>query len=49
MRIALTATMGWLVLPLLVLVAIGYIWIVSALLNREQSPRVRESRIDRAA
>jgi hypothetical protein len=49
MRMALTANMGWLAVPLLVIVAIGYIWIVGALLGREQSPRIRESRIDRAA
>jgi hypothetical protein len=52
MRMALTASMGWLALPLLVIVAIGYIWIVSALLGRKQTPRIREARvqrIDRAA
>jgi hypothetical protein len=46
---ALTSDLGWLALPLLVLVAIGYMWIVSALLGREHSPRTQESRIDRAA
>lgn len=48
MRMALTANMGWLAVPLLAIVAIGYIWIVSALLGREQSPRIREARIERA-
>lgn len=49
MRMALTTNMGWLAVPLLAIVAIGYIWIVSAFLGREQSPRIRESRVDRAA
>jgi hypothetical protein len=49
MRMALTMSMGWLALPVLAIVAIGYIWIVSALLNREQSPRIEESRVNRAA
>jgi hypothetical protein len=49
MRMALTTSMGWLAVPLLAIVAIGYMWVVSALLNREQSPRIRESRLDRAA
>jgi hypothetical protein len=47
MRMALTANMGWLAVPLLVIVAIGYIWIVGALLGREQSPRIREARVER--
>ncbi|HEV2013091.1 MAG TPA: hypothetical protein VGR77_04310 [Candidatus Dormibacteraeota bacterium] len=46
---ALTTNMGWLAVPLLAIVAMGYIWIVSALLGREQSPRIRESQVDRAA
>ena len=50
MRMALTTNMGWLAVPLLAIVGIAYIWIVSALLGREQSPRTRESRVvDRAA
>jgi hypothetical protein len=51
MRTLLTTNMGWLAVPLLVLVAIGYMWIVSALLGREQTPRIREARVqrDRAA
>ena len=48
MRMALTASMGWLAVPLLVIVAIGYIWIVSALLGREQSPRIRVAQVERA-
>ena len=47
MRMALTTNMGWLAVPLLAIIAIGYMWIVSALLGREQTPRVREARIER--
>lgn len=49
MRMALTTSMGWLAVPVLAIVAIAYIWIVSALLNRQQSPRTEESRVNRAA
>jgi hypothetical protein len=42
-------SLGWLVVPVLVLVAIGYIWIVSALQRREQAPRIGEARMDQAA
>jgi hypothetical protein len=42
-------SLGWLAVPVLILVAIGYMWIVSALLRREQTPRIREARIDQAA
>ena len=47
LRIALTTNLGWLAVPFLVIVAVGYMWIVSALLGREQRPRIREARIDR--
>ena len=43
----MTSNLGWLAVPLLALVAIGYMWIVSALLGREQTPRIRDSRVER--
>ena len=49
MRVALTTSIGWLAVPLLALVAIGYIWVVSALLGREQPPKVDIVRVKRAA
>jgi len=43
----MTSNLGWLAVPLLALVAIGYMWIVSALLGREQTPRIRQARVER--
>lgn len=49
MRMALTTNMGWLAVPLLALIAIAYIWVVSALLGREQHPKADIAPIERAA
>jgi len=49
MRMALTTNLGWLAVPLLALIAIAYIWVVSALLGREQHPKVDIAPVKRAA
>jgi hypothetical protein len=49
MRMALTTNLSWLAVPLVALVGIGYMWVVSALLGREQHPKVDVARVDRAA
>lgn len=49
MRMALMTSMGWLAVPFVALVGIAYIWVVSALLNRAQSPKVEISAAKRAA
>jgi hypothetical protein len=49
MRMALTTNLSWLGVPVVALVGIAYIWVVSALLGREQHPKVAAARIDRAA
>jgi hypothetical protein len=49
MRMALTTNLSWLGVPVVALVGIAYIWVVSALLGREQQPKVDVARIDRAA
>jgi hypothetical protein len=49
MRMALTTSMGWLAVPFVTLVGIAYIWVVSALLDRAQSPKVEVSPAKRAA
>jgi hypothetical protein len=49
MRMALTTNLSWLGVPVVALVGIAYIWVVSALLGREQHPKVDVARVDRAA
>jgi len=49
MRMALTTSAGWLAVPVVALVGIAYMWVVSALLGREQHPKVDVARVDRAA
>ncbi len=49
MRMALTTNMGWLAIPVVALIGIAYVWVVSALLGREQHPKVEVARVKRAA
>jgi hypothetical protein len=49
MRMALTTNLSWLAVPVVALVGIAYIWVVNALLGREQHPKVDVARVDRAA
>ncbi len=49
MRMALTTNMGWLAVPALALIATAYIWVVSALLGREQHPKADIAPVERAA
>lgn len=49
MRTTLTTGLGYGVIPFLAAIAIAYIWVVSALLGREQHPKAAERRISRAA
>lgn len=49
MRMALTSNMGWLAVPLIALIGIAYIWVVSALLGREQQPKADRAPVERAA
>ena len=48
MRVLPTSEMGYLLIPVLMVVAVAYIWIVSKLMPVEQ-PTAKQRRVNRAA